>query len=293
MAQINVFSPAKINLFLAITGKRADGFHDLVSLVVPLSFGDEIQLSIVEGERQVSLACDVEGIPTDSNNLASKAALLYLDRFSISASVHIDLKKKIPSGAGLGGGSSNAAVVLKALNQHFDACSDVELSDLSAEIGSDCPLFLLGEAVIMRGRGEKIERLTEAQRERLSGLEILLYKPSLSISTPWAYRQLAKTADNYLAADRAEAVLRAFWDSEISYKELMFNSFEKPVYEKLLGLSEMQGNLSGSFDVPVLMSGSGSCCFALCPGEKMDAIRDLVITCWGHRVFVEETTTLL
>lgn len=290
MAQINVFSPAKINLFLAITGRRSDGFHELVSLVAPLDFGDEIGLRIREGSSGVALKCNVAEIPVDGSNLASKAASLFIERYSIDASVSIDLNKKIPSGAGLGGGSSNAAAVLKALNQRFGACSADALASLAAEIGSDCPLFLLDEPVIMRGRGEKIDRLTEFQKKRLQGLELLLFKPSQSISTPWAYGELARDPRNYMSNSEAESRLNQFWIEGESCKELIFNSFEKPVCSRFRGIREMLKLIDEKAGVPVLLSGSGSCCFSVCSGAARDQVRSLVMEAWGRRVFVENAS---
>ncbi|MCH6257801.1 4-(cytidine 5'-diphospho)-2-C-methyl-D-erythritol kinase [Puniceicoccaceae bacterium K14] len=294
MAQIIVFSPAKINLFLAITGKREDGFHDLVSLVTPVSFGDEIEIRITEGERSVELECDAPGIPVDGRNLASKSAMLFMERYGIDAKVEIDLKKRIPSGAGLGGGSSNAAAVLKALNGYFAACEETELSQLSSEIGSDCPLFLKGKPVVMRGRGEEIEELPDEQCSRLDGLELLLYKPSLSNATPWAYGELSKfSGKSFMSQEEAELRLSQFLNGRMELDSLLFNSFEEPIFRKHRGIFEMQRQIQEEICVPTLMSGSGSACFAICEGERRERIREAVQDCWGYRVFAETASVSL
>ena len=175
-----VFSPAKINLFLAITGRRDDGYHDLVSVAAPLDFGDlltaEIGVSAPEsGDRMAQcesgaqgagvpfrLECDNPEVPRDGANLVLKAAGAFAAATGWKEPVVFRLTKRIPIGAGLGGGSSNAAAALRALNQLSGAdLGRAELGELAARAGSDCPLFLEGGPVIMRGRGERIEALPD------------------------------------------------------------------------------------------------------------------------------------
>ena len=161
-----IFSPAKINLFLAVTGLRTDGFHDLVSVAAPLHFGDQLIAVVDSGERnspaQFSLECDVPDVPVDGSNLVLKAAAAFAAATGWGESVAFRLEKRIPVGAGLGGGSSNATAALLALNQLSGADLDrATLGALAAAVGSDCPLFLGSGPVIMRGRGEQIEPLPQ------------------------------------------------------------------------------------------------------------------------------------
>jgi 4-diphosphocytidyl-2-C-methyl-D-erythritol kinase len=161
-----IFSPAKINLFLAVTGRRADGYHDLVSVVAPLDFGDlliaETGERKPEAGRQFDLECNDPEVPVDGNNLILKAAKAFVVATGWMEPVAFRLDKRIPVGAGLGGGSSNATATLLALNQLSGAnLGRAELAGLAAGIGSDCPLFLEGGPVIMRGRGERIESLPD------------------------------------------------------------------------------------------------------------------------------------
>ena len=162
-----IFSPAKINLFLAITGRQADGFHGLVSVVAPVAFGDTLHVrhrSQEPGagcrEAEFTLGCDDPDLPTDESNLVLRAARAFAKATGWRGEVNFRLEKRIPVSAGLGGGSSNAVAALRALNgiagKPLDAA---RLAELAAELGSDCPLFLHDGPVVMRGRGERVEPL--------------------------------------------------------------------------------------------------------------------------------------
>ena len=146
---------AKLNLSLAITGRRADGFHELVSLVVPIGLADTLTLDV---SRPLGLTCDDASLPVDGSNLVLKAAAAYGKRRPSAPTGHFHLTKKIPHGAGLGGGSSDAAAALRLLDQASGDPLGLEvLEALAAEVGSDCPFFVRSQAVIMRGRGERLE----------------------------------------------------------------------------------------------------------------------------------------
>ncbi|WP_415908562.1 4-(cytidine 5'-diphospho)-2-C-methyl-D-erythritol kinase [Oleiharenicola sp. Vm1] len=181
---VTVFSPAKINLFLAITGRRADGFHDLVSVVAPLEFGDELVTEPAEGGR-FTLACDAADVPTDATNLIIQAAQLFAATTGWTGGARFRLTKRIPMGAGLGGGSSNAVAALRALDQLAGGIAGAaSLEAMAARLGSDCVLFLRAAPVVMRGRGERVEDLPPAAAARLRGRRVLVFKPSFGIATP-------------------------------------------------------------------------------------------------------------
>ena len=153
---------AKLNLSLAITGRRADGFHELVSLVTPIALADTLTL---EPGRSLGLTCDDASLPVDGTNLVLKAAAAYAKRRPSAPTGHFHLTKKVPHGAGLGGGSSDAAAALRLLDQASGNPLGLEvLESLAAEVGSDCPFFVRGQAAIMRGRGERLEILSVAAR---------------------------------------------------------------------------------------------------------------------------------
>lgn len=295
MSHLSVFAPAKINLLLAITGRRPDGFHNLVSLVVPLEFGDTLTLTPSPAGAGFSLRCADPAVPLDDSNLILKAAQLYSERSGLSLGGTFDLEKRIPMGAGLGGGSSDASAALLLLEQLSGGVLGMEvLEQVAARIGSDCPLFLRRRAIVMRGRGERVELLPEEAAARLSGRRVLLFKPEFGISTPWAYRQMAAGAPaSYLPEEQAEALL-AGWlaDRRQPLERLLFNNMEGVAFRKYLALPALLAELRTTFDLEPRMSGSGSCCFSLLPdGLDMAPVRAMIRKAWGETAFIQETKT--
>jgi 4-diphosphocytidyl-2-C-methyl-D-erythritol kinase len=271
MKAIQLFSPAKINLFLSILGPREDGFHELLSLGCPLGFGDQISLEIHAGPGTDLLKCDLSGVPLDGSNLILQAVCMFRSQHPFPGRVIIDLRKMIPMGAGLGGGSSNAAAVLWGLNVLLGKPIEREtLSQLAAVLGSDCPLFLEGGAVILRGRGEQVLSVNKSSLGRLMGREVLLLLPDLHVSTSWAYGQFQGLRDGYANQSVAESRLSSFHDEEISLESFLFNSFEPVVFEKFPVLQAAKVQLQDADCGPVLLSGSGSSMFMLLPKCGLD-----------------------
>jgi len=292
---VTIFSPAKINLFLAITGRRADGYHDLVSVATPLVFGDQLVAEVGGGEPdpggQFSLACDDPEVPCDETNLILKAARLFAAAAGWKRAVAFRLTKRIPMGAGLGGGSSNGAAALLALNRLSGAGVPRDaLMALAAQVGSDCPLFLPGGPVMMRGRGERVEPLPVAAARRLRGRQVLLFKPTLSIRTAWVYERVAAAAGGYEAAAEAERRLAAWLAGEADPAQLLHNNLEPVVFRKFLALPALLERLRTRFGLAAGMSGSGSACFALLPdGAPLAEIFAAIREAWGPLSFVEST----
>jgi len=290
MASLCVFAPAKINLFLAVTGRRDDGFHDLISLVAPLDWGDTLWLDPLAGSSADTLACAHPDVPTDSSNLVLKAAAAFRQHLGTGPPfVHFTLQKSVPAGAGLGGGSSDAAAALRGLNQlAARPLSPVELHACAAETGSDVPLFLEGAAVVMRGRGEINEPLPSTARAVLRGREILIFKPPFGVPTAWAYRQLRDHgAPWYVPAATAEAQL-ARWLAEPVWATLpLGNNLEFPVFEKYAALPVLLDELRSNFGLRCRMSGSGSACFALLdPDSPRAAIEQTIRKAWGPEAVI-------
>lgn len=287
MSTLTLESPAKINLFLSITGRRADGFHDLVSVVAPLAWGDTL---VVEKAEQFSLVCDNAGVPVDETNLILKAARAFQRAAGSTTGARFSLTKRIPIGAGLGGGSSNAATALRALNDLLGGpLSASRLAELAAQIGSDCPLFLEDRPLIMRGRGERLFEMEESAAKRVRGRRVLVFKPAFGISTPWAYRQLAERGA-YLPADETEVRLRQWLESERPAEDLLFNNMEGPAFRKYPALPALLDRLSKMFGIAVRMSGSGSACFALLREDSpVEPIRAVIRETWGESAFVLQT----
>ena len=290
VSAFSIFAPAKLNLFLAITGRRADGFHALVSVVAQLDFGDTLR---VEPAAAFSLACDDPAVPADASNLILKAAHAFAAAAQWPGGAKFFLEKRIPMGAGLGGGSSDAVAALRALNRLAGpghALPPARLLEVAAQLGSDCPLFLHDGAIVMRGRGERVTALPAAAAQRLRGRRVLVFKPGFGIATPWAYAQLAAAAPaSYLPEKEAEARLAAWLGGAAPAEEILFNNMEAPAFAKFVALPALVAQLRSEFGLAARMSGSGSACFAVLPdtmaaGPVLAAIR----TAWGESVFAIE-----
>ncbi len=293
VSSLTVFAPAKINLFLAITGRRADGFHDLLSVVAPLRWGDQLEIETRPG-GVYSLSCDNADVPLDETNLILRAAGLFAAAAKPARGAHFHLRKVIPMGAGLGGGSSDGVAALVGLNRLAgEPLSLPELSGMAARLGSDCPLFLHGRVCVMGGRGERVEPLTGPVLARLSGRRLLVFKPDVSINTGWAYRQLVSAAPgSYLPAAQAEERLSAWIASQQPAEKLLFNNMEPAAFAKYLALPTLLDALRQQFGLTVGMSGSGSACFALLSGdEDAQAVIRFIRDSWGLQTFVVETET--
>ncbi len=303
VSPIVLFSPAKLNLFLAVTGRRPDGFHDLVSVVSPLTWGDTLR---GESAPDCTLECDDPLVPVDESNLILKAAQAFRGATGWLGGVRFRLEKRIPLGAGLGGGSSNAVAALRLLNTLAgEPLQAPALKELAVRLGSDCALFLEEGPVVMRGRGERVTALPAAGASRLRGRRVLVFKPGFGIGTPWAYAQLfalasagesatAGPAPVYLPQKDAEARLAAWLaNAAAPLEELLFNNLERPAFAKYLALPALLQQLRDDFGVVPRMSGSGSACFALLPEDlapgRVAALTTAIRQAWGPDADVVET----
>ncbi len=260
-------SPCKINLLLNILGRRADGFHDLETLMYPVPLYDRLVFS--QAGTGVSLSCSHPQLPTDSRNLVYRAAEMFLARTTIVEGVKIHLQKEIPHAAGLGGGSGNAATTLLGLNQLFDfPLTPAILHELAESLGSDIPFFLQEKPALATGRGEHISPLEFFPA--LNGYFILLIHPGFGISTPWAYQQLASFPQTLNGTPgRAAKLVSLLETNDWTHAEgEFFNSLEAPALEKYPILELIQVFLRQNGATVALMSGSGSATFGLIPDEK-------------------------
>ena len=278
---------AKLNLSLAITGRRADGFHELISLVAPIALADTLTLDV---GRPLGLTCDDASLPVDGSNLVLKIAAAYVKRRPSAPTGHFHLTKKVPHGAGLGGGSSDAAAALRLLDQASGDPIGLEvLETLAAEVGSDCPFFVRGQAAVMRGRGERLEILPLAARAALAGRKVVLVKPPFGVPTPEAYALLAK-AGKYRPAAQAEAELAAWIAQPAADPSVLGNDLAAPVFAKYLALPVGLESFRRATGVNWQMTGSGSACFAfVSDGFDHARLRADVRRAWGPGAWVEET----
>lgn len=245
------FSPAKINLWLRVLGKRSDGFHEVQTRLCRLTLGDTVEVTHEGAGTSVALTCSEPTVPLDESNLAMKALRAFENRTGKQSSWRIHLEKKIPAGAGLGGGSSNAATVLKACNDLTGLpLTQSQLIELGAQIGSDVPCFLLDtHAADGAGRGEQVTPADFTWQ-----LPLVLIKPPFPIPTPWAYKRWAGSKE----------IPGVLYAPQLCPWGAMVNDLERPVFEKYLLLPTLKTWLLEHGEVSAaLMSGSGSTMFAI------------------------------
>ena len=266
-AELTAFSPAKINLYLRITGKRPDGYHDLETVMLPLDFGDEIICQL--RPAGLSMECDNATLPTDDRNLALRAARQLAERCQVKQGAHIILRKRTPLAAGLGGGSSNAAIVLATLNKlwHLNTPS-ATLHELAAGMGSDINFFLADSPALCHGRGEQVAPVPC----RLSAT-VLLVNPGFGISTKWAYESWAKavagltppsTSGLTVTPPPVTLLTRALAEDNLNgVAAALFNSLEAPSVGKFPVLDLIKDALRANGAAGAMMSGSGATVFGL------------------------------
>lgn len=255
LSRLTLFSPCKINVFLRITSKRGDGFHDLASLFHVISLGDTIKFSLSPIKTKDRLSTNVPGVPLDDRNLIIKALNLYRKKTGTDNFFWIHLDKKVPTGAGLGGGSSNAATALWAANQ-FSGClaTEKELQEWSGEIGSDVPFFFSHGAAYCTGRGEVVQDIPHPIP---LDLPMVLIKPQEACPTAEVYKRLR--LDQTSSVDPL-TLLNKITQNGIS-QDVCINDLEPPAFEVLSSLKKLKKRVlaasRGQYSA-VFMSGSGS-----------------------------------
>ena len=255
--RISLKAPAKINLFLEILGKRDDGYHEIETVMQEIDLVDNLQFE--EIQEGVKLKCNDKNIPSDENNLVCKAANLILNECGIKKGVLISLEKNIPVGAGLGGGSSDAAATLKALNLLWKiGLNDAELMEFAAKLGSDIPFFIKGKTALCSGRGEKITPI-----EVKSEMNYLVIFPHINISTATIYRNLKIDLTKKIID--VSFFLNALKHPKVAgISKLLFNRLEEVVFTTYPDLLDVKKALDHFDFCGLSVSGSGSAFFGLC-----------------------------
>ncbi len=273
---------AKINLTLDILGTREDGFHEVAMIMQSIALRDDLYIEKTDGG--IELTVEGADLPTDENNLCYKAARLMVDEFKIAEGVKIRLVKKIPSEAGLGGGSSDAAAVLRGMNKLFSLnLTNDEMEKLGAKIGSDVPFCIAGRTQFATGRGEILTKLPSFPHYLL-----VLAKPNFSISTPWAY----KTYDSMTEINRPnnDAAIKAIKTGD---KAKMFsymgNVLEVVARTKYPQIEEYKSVMKNAGAIFTQMTGSGSVVFGVAKDEKTAENIAEAINKTGCKVFITET----
>lgn len=258
---------AKLNLTLDVLGKREDGYHDIKSVMQAISIRDDVEIDIETG-KPWSLECATEGVPTDETNLAWKAAKVYCDAMHKDpGGITIRILKRIPSGAGLGGGSADAAAVLRALNRHYgDPLSILALAELGAQVGSDVPFCVLCGTAMAEGRGEKLRKLPD-----MPECVFVVCKPAFSVSTPELYRKLDTVAiakhPDHMAM---ESALLAGDLGKIA--DLIYNVFDPVVTADHLEINYIKSICNSYGALGMQMTGSGSAVYAIMPSFEYAAV---------------------
>jgi 4-diphosphocytidyl-2-C-methyl-D-erythritol kinase len=266
-ATITIHAPAKLNLSLAVLARRDDGFHEIESLMVPVTLHDTlhvtstlepgISLRVRHGGRLARLGSEFAGdVPADGRNLVVRAAELLARQAGIESGLQVELVKQIPSGAGMGGGSSDAAAVLQAAADLWGIDWPVErLAELGATLGSDVPWFFAAGPAVVAGRGEHVHPV-----EGIPSLPAVIVKPPVSLSTAAVYRQCVPDPARRGEAARLAAALRAGLQAAIP---LMHNDLQPPAQELSPDVGRLLGDFRRAGAVHPLLTGSGSACFAI------------------------------
>lgn len=292
MISVKEYAYAKINLYLDVLSKRDDGFHDISTVMHTVSLCDELTVSARRSDK-TNVRLTVSGqtkLPTDSRNLAVRAAESFLSATLIGAEVDIRLKKNIPVAAGLAGGSSDAAAVLRALNRAFKRpLTEKRLLALAAELGSDVPYCLIGGTALCGGRGEQMERLGD----RLD-LELVVAVADEWVSTPMAYAELDRIFDDFKGerdsshTTALDNVLSSASSGDLPADEL-YNVFENAVFKTCFGAESIKKRMYELGASHALMSGSGPSVFGIFSDKaSAERARDLLAES-GIRAYYAKT----
>ena len=251
---MDIQSPAKINLFLEVTGKRTDGYHTLNTLMCCIVLHDSIRLSFKK--TGITIHCSHPDVPQDESNLACRAAKLFFDTIGSRDGVHMDIEKKIPIGAGLGGGSSNAAAVLKALNAHYGApVSQADLMAMGKTIGADVPFFIYGKPAVATGIGDILTPCPH-----LESFPLVLIYPSVPVSTAEVYKKLN------LRLTKTKKINTRFLFKQNQGRDafqFLFNDLEPVASVICPDIEAAKASLLKQNAMAALMTGSGSAVFGI------------------------------
>ncbi len=272
-SRISLKAAAKINLYLEITGNRADGYHDLVMVLQSIDLCDRVDIRQVIGKRgldEIHVTCTNPEVPCDRTNLAYKAAALMQSIYPEIGGMEIAIDKQIPMGAGLAGGSANAAAVLVGIDRLWDlGLTQSQLCDLAAQLGSDIPFCVTGGTALATGRGEILSPLPD-----LTDLVLVICKPrQIAIATAWAYQTFraqgllatSKVKSQNLSSQMVTAIASGGESAPNKIGRLLYNDLERVVLPAHPEIAELKHKLLEQECIGAMMSGSGSTVFAIAP----------------------------
>jgi len=249
-------SPAKVNLRLEVLRRRDDGYHELRTILQKISLSDIVSVSLKK-EKGISISTDHPRLPIGRGNLVYRAAQMILKKSEYKGGLHIDIRKEIPLGAGLGGGSSNAAATLKGLDKLLEiGLPTKELMKMGLGIGADVPFFFLDGAAIAAGVGERLKKM------ELPDLSYVLINPNFEVSTRWAYQNFVLTKRHF------HFNLQGFVKTPEGISRLLWNDLEGVVSHKYPQIEGMKKMLLSAGALGALMTGSGPTVFGLFSGKR-------------------------
>jgi 4-diphosphocytidyl-2C-methyl-D-erythritol kinase len=259
--EITEKAPAKINLGLDVLRKRDDGYHDIDMVMTSVDLADHLTITAIP-EKEIVITTDSSFLPTDKKNHVYQAAQIVMERYNPPTGIHVHIQKRIPVAAGLGGGSSDCAAVLRAMNKLWDlGLSLEELAAIGAEVGTDVPYCVYGNTQFARGRGDELEELTD-----MPCCYVILVKPRMSISTPKIFKLLeVEKVQHPDMQSLREAVESQDYEKMV---QSMGNSLEDLSIEKCPSIKKIKDKMM-KFGADVsMMSGSGPTVFCLVKQEK-------------------------
>lgn len=273
-----------MNITLEVSGERADGYHEIDSIVQTIDITDDLVMT-KSASGVIKVACDTAGVPEGRGNIIYRACEEFFHRAGLHTGVECLLRKRIPMQAGLGGGSGNAAAAVAGLNRLYECNFTArELADIAAAAGSDAPLFIYGGTVRMRGRGEIIDPLPDAPE-----MYLVVIKPNAGVSTAWAYAELDKSPGSRCisASDRAEAAVRA--SDRDGLIASLCNDFDPVVSAAFDEVRLAKSKLIESGAQRAMLSGSGSAVFGVF--RSYEAARQAAMSLMGEftQVFLTRT----
>ncbi|MDR0956433.1 MAG: 4-(cytidine 5'-diphospho)-2-C-methyl-D-erythritol kinase [Endomicrobium sp.] len=281
--KIHVKTPAKINLFLEIKDKRADGYHNLESIMQTVSLYDELSFETTNS-KNISLECNDKTLPCNSINTVYKAVQIIKTYFNIDKGVNIHLKKNIPVGAGLGGGSSDAAITLITLTRLWNIrTTKKELEHLAVKLGADVPFFLTGRTALCKGIGEIVTQL-----KNIDNLNIVLVNPGFEIQTTSIYKKIKFPLTNQMKIHTIKTHIFNRTFNKTNAFSCCFNRLEKfvfPEYPEVMNIRNILNNLNCF----ALMSGSGATVFGLFDYIQFETIK-LNLKKYNWKVWFVNTT---
>jgi 4-diphosphocytidyl-2-C-methyl-D-erythritol kinase len=279
---MKILSPAKVNLFLKITGKRIDGYHDLMTLMCCIGLYDTV--SLIVGNTNIAVSCNHPLVPEDESNLAYVAAQLFLKTLDKNEGVNISIQKQIPVAAGLGGGSSNAAAVLLGLNRYFgNPFSKQDLMSMGLSIGADVPFFIFQSPAIATGIGEKLKAYPGLEK-----MWILLVSPGFSVSTAEVYKKLN------LGLTKCKKKPKRFLlnNQHFDPRSHLYNDLESVTASKYPVINTVKKALLSHGALGALMSGSGPAVFGLFSDiDRASQANHALYRAYGWEIYLADMIT--